>query len=450
MSDRIRTLEAAIQAKKDEIKKFFGEVPEGEETREQIEHIKNLNKQKEEDEHKLLELREIEGIKTASLAQTSSQVGTKSIQFPSGTGSLPESSGDRAVASDVYTVGKVLVENEGFKSWLGHYSANGRVSDSTRLGTSPPLNVGSILGARGANAEYLKQQMGEMKTLVTGAASTQAGAFIITDARPIVDQGTWARPLMIRDMITVLPTTSDTIDYVRFGTPTNNAATVAEATATSGASGTKPESALAFTRVSETIKTLAHWIPITRQALADAPQMRAIIDSFLRYGLDEELEDQIMSGNGVGENFTGILNTAGITAQAWDTNILTTTRKARTKVQLTGRATPTAYAFHPTDWETLDLLQDNEARYYFGGPSVIGNPRLWGLPVIQTEALPVGRGLVADWRFAVLWDRMATQILVSDSHSDFFIRNLLVILAELRAGFGLIRPSAFVDIDLTA
>jgi hypothetical protein len=48
-----------------------------------------------------------------------------------------------------------------------------------------------------------------------------------------------------------------------------------------------------------------------------------------------------------------------------------------------------------------------------------------------------------------LWDRERSTIQVSDSHSDFFIRNMVAILAEMRAAFGLRRPSAFVLIDAT-
>jgi hypothetical protein len=39
---------------------------------------------------------------------------------------------------------------------------------------------------------------------------------------------------------------------------------------------------------------------------------------------------------------------------------------------------------------------------------------------------------------------------VSDSHSDFFIRNMVAILAEMRAAFAVLQPNAFVEIDLTA
>jgi HK97 family phage major capsid protein len=238
---------------------------------------------------------------------------------------------------------------------------------------------------------------------------------------------------------------------------TNNAAPVAESTATAdpgtmnAANGVKPESALAWAKVTTPVRTIAHWIPITKRALSDAAQVRSIIDAFLRYGLEEELEDQMIAGDGTGENLEGLSNVSGVQAQAWDTNLLTTTRKAKTKVRLVGRSVANAYLLNPSDLEAIDLLQDNEARFYFGGPSGVGTAgTLWGLPVIETEAVPAGTGYVGDFRKAVLWDREQASITISDSHANFFIRNMVAILAEMRAAFGVIQPNAFVEIDLTA
>lgn len=292
------------------------------------------------------------------------------------------------------------------------------------------------------------RELGLYADLVTGASSTSGGAFVVNDRTDLYNV-LGRRELTIRDLITVRRTTSDTVEFVRQTSRTNNAAAVAEATAASGASGAKPESAMALEVVQAAVQVIANWMPVTRQAVADVAQMRDIIESELRDNLAETLDSEIVAGNGT-PGFTGIIETSGTQTQAWDTNILTTTRKARTKVRTVGRATPTAYVLHPTDWETIDLLQDNEARYYFGGPAVVGTPRLWGLPVVENEAVGVGVGVVGDFRKAVLFDREDTQILVSDSHSDFFIRNLLAILAELRAAFGVLQPSAFVEMDLTA
>jgi HK97 family phage major capsid protein len=334
----------------------------------------------------------------------------------------------RQAAKSGGDLGQTVLDDPQFKAWLDSVAPNGNVTNGLRL-HSPRVDV---------------------KALVTGASATSAGAFIYDDNTNIVDAGVSRRPLTIRSLITNGNTSGDTVTYVRQGTITNNAAPVAEATATSGGSGVKPESAFALSVVSETVKTIAHWIPATRRALSDAGQIRTLINSILMYGLAEELEDQIVNGDGTGENFTGISNVSGLTAQAYDTSLLITTRRARTKVMTTGRATPTGYLMHPLDWEDFDLLMDGENRYYFGGPQQIYTPRLWGLPVVESEAATEGVAYVADWKLAVLWDREQANILVSDSHSDFFIRNLVAILAEMRAAFGVLRPAAFVEIDLTA
>jgi HK97 family phage major capsid protein len=304
------------------------------------------------------------------------------------------------------------------------------------------------------------------KSLVTGTSDTSAGAWVTNDfLGQRVGLDLFQRPLRLRDVVTNGTTSSDTIEYVRITSTTNSAAPVAEATSSAAPTapggagalvlnaggGYKPESALAAAKVNTPVRTIAHWIPITKRALSDASQIRTLIDSFLRYGLEEELEDQMISGDGTGENFEGLGNVSGTQSQAWDTNILTTLRKAKTKVRTVGRSVANAYLLNPADLETVDLLQDNEGRFYFGGPSGVGSASvLWGLPVIETEAVPAGVGYVGDFRKAILWDREQASITVTDTHADFFIRNLVAILAEMRAGFGVIQPSAFVEVDLTA
>ena len=76
-----------------------------------------------------------------------------------------------------------------------------------------------------------------------------------------------------------------------------------------------------------------------------------------------------------------------------------------------------------------------------------GRRILWGIPVVTNHAMTEGTGLLGDWRKAVLWDREQATIQVSDSHADFFIRNMVAILAEMRAAFGVIRPHAFIVVE---
>lgn len=325
--------------------------------------------------------------------------------------------------------------------------------------------------AQAPNGQFGQKQrvqsgMAGFKSLVTGSSDTSAGAWVVPDqVGQQVGLDAFQRPLRLRDVVTQGTTGSDSVEYVRVTSITNNAAPVAEATTAAGPTapgsagalvpaaggGYKPESALAAARVTTPVRTIAHWIPVTKRALSDAAQIRTLIDAFLRYGLEEELEDQMVQGDGTGENFEGISHVSGVQAQAWDTNALTTLRKAKTRVRTVGRSIANAYLLNPADLETIDLLQDNEGRYYFGGPSGVGTAQmLWGIPVIETEAVPAGTAYVGDWRKAILWDREQATIQVTDSHLDFFVRNLVAILAEMRSAFGVVQPNAFVEIDLTA
>jgi len=187
------------------------------------------------------------------------------------------------------------------------------------------------------------------------------------------------------------------------------------------------------------------WIPATTRALADAAQLRGMIDSELRSDVNEELEDQLLNGNGVGENFTGLTNTAGVLVQAFDTDIAITARRAITNLLINGRQMPSAWLLNPQDWESFDLLTDANGQYYWGGPMRQGPRTLWGVPVAQSFFQTQGTGWLGNWAKMVLWDREDATIAVSDSHADFFIRNMVAIRCELRAAMGVIRPTAFVE-----
>jgi HK97 family phage major capsid protein len=345
-------------------------------------------------------------------------------------------------------VSDILFGDAKYKKWLSDFAPDGNFSTGIKL-QSPKINLPYGL-----------------KALVTGTADGSAGAFIFNDIQRQFDQYITRRPLVMRDIVTIGQTGSDTIEYVQQVSETNNAAMVPEAqstapigdgtggTVTAAVGGLKPESGMVFQRVTTNVKTVAHWIPATKRALSDAGQMQTLIDGFLRFGLEEELEDQMVLGDGAGENFTGLVNLAGVTAQAWDTNLLVTTRRAKTKVRLIGRATAQAYLLNPSDWEDLQLIRADvggtEGPFLFGGPAATEVPSLWNLPVIECESVPVGVGYVGDFRKMILWDREQATVQMTDSHNDFFTRNLVAILAEARAAFGCIKPSAIVEMDLTA
>lgn len=438
MAKKLQEVLTEIATKSNQVNQLFddGDKRGGENTAVEIETIKTLNKEIEELEKEAAELKAVADIRSGNANRQ------RALTTPAGQVPFSGKGGDGTAAHEpaYKSIGEELLADPTFDAWLKSITTGG-FSPSGRF-DSPRIALKSMFG-------------NSMKTLVTGASgwsaptSTSGGALVPIDRKPIVDFS-YARPLTVRDLITIGETTSDTVEFARETSVTNAAAPTAEATATADGTGAKPESAMVFEAVTASVRTIPHWLPVTNQAMADAAQLRTYIDNFLRYGIEEELEDQIIAGSGSGQNFSGVLNASGITSQAYATDLLTTTRKGRTKVRVTGRARATAFVMHPNDWEQIDLLQDNENRYYYGGPAQMGNPTLWGLPVVESEAMTEGYAVVADWRLAILWERMQTVISMSNSHSDFFVRNLVAILAEYRAAFALIRPKAFVKCDLTA
>jgi HK97 family phage major capsid protein len=179
-----------------------------------------------------------------------------------------------------------------------------------------------------------------------------------------------------------------------------------------------------------------------------------MIDNFLRAGVREELENQVINGSGTGEEIEGF-ETVVTLDQAYSATmaadglpaLLETTRKAVTKVIL-ARSRPRAFLFHPSDWERIDLARMAKNPQNEGTGS--GVPTLHGLPVAQNEEVTAGIGYVGDFKQYVVWDREQAAITASNSHANFFIRNLIAILGELRAAGGLLKLDAICRIDLTA
>lgn len=300
----------------------------------------------------------------------------------------------------------------------------------------------------------------QVKSLFTGVSDTSGGAFVVAEQTGIVEM-LGRRQLVLRDLLSLRRTGSDTVEYVSQTSHTNNAATVAEATSsaapTTGASsgaaltlnaggGYKPEGAWAFARQTAVVKTIAEWVPATRRALSDVAALEGLINDELRADIAEAEETQILSGDGVGENLTGVATVSGTQTQAFSTDIIVTARKAITKAQVVGRVNPTAFVFSPGDVEKIDLIRDTTGQYLGGGPFRPAQSTLWGRPYLASEALADGVGWLADWKKAVLWDREQTTVTMSNSHADFFTRNLVAILAEERVAFAVTRPSAFVKV----
>jgi HK97 family phage major capsid protein len=289
---------------------------------------------------------------------------------------------------------------------------------------------------------------------VYGSTDSQGGVFVVTQRlSELIDIP--QRPPSILDLITTINTTSDAVEYVEQTSRTNNAATVAERTSDGSSFALKPESDAAWTLKTVNVKTLATWIAASQRILADAPMLQSMIDVELTNDLRILTENQVLSGNGVGENFTGILVTSGIQTRTQGTGtsrglagdtVADTLRRAISDVMVEFYS-PNGIVLHPFDAEALELDKGSDGHYTMIFDPATG--RMWRVPVVQTAAITAKTALVGDFmRGARVWDRQQLNIRVGEPN-DMFLRNALAILAELRLAFAVVRPKSFNKVTLT-
>ena len=197
------------------------------------------------------------------------------------------------------------------------------------------------------------------------------------------------------------------------------------------------------------MKTIAHWLPVTRQILADAQGLQGYIDSRLIYGLKLAEDQQLLYGDGLNQNIQGIMTCPGVQEYKWSEgragdNKLDAIRRAMTLARL-AQYPVTGIVLNPKDWEDIELLKGEDGHYIWINVNSGGQQLLFKVPVVDSSAIEEGDFLTGAFAMATnLWDREQASIQVSDSHEDFFTKNLLAIRAEERLTQTIYRPEAFV------
>lgn len=355
---------------------------------------------------------------------------------------------DGGVFTEYKSIGQAFVESEAFADRDRDGNMRGEFEVKGDLG-------GYFRSTRPADGM-------ERKDVYTAAGGTQTNyAFGRVERDPMMPRP--MRTQRFRDLFPVASTTANLIQYVRVmgylgGINAARPVPEREGTAPNMVFGLKPHTQLDFQPAESPIRTIAHWEAAHRTVLADEPQLRSIIDNELLYGLRLAEDDQLLNGDGVGENVLGLLNVPGLQrypgtatpspVQPGDT-YLDAIRRAATRVYLANYE-PTGIVVHPFDWEQMELTKDANGAYLASVSVQVGaDQRLWRLPVTATQAMEQGTALVGAMGLgAKIYDREQSNIRVADQHADFFLRNAVVILAEERVGLVVPRPESFVVVNL--
>lgn len=365
-------------------------------------------------------------------------------------------------------VERLIAEAQGLKSKITSIEDNEHlrksIEDMNGVFNQPPEEAPTsarTFGEAFVKADaYRALKSGGMKggKWTTGPIEVDAGLFggkaTVSEAasaiiQPSVTPGilpTLFRRLTVADLIASGTTDSNTVRYLQETTATNAAAAVAE-------EGIKPESTLIFTQVDEPVRKVATFLPVSDEMLEDEGQIRSYLDGRLRLFIEHAEEAQLLSGSGTAPNIRGILNRTGVQTVAKLTGvpIHDYVFDAITNIRVNALIEPDGIVMHPTNWAVVRKGKDANNQYYGGGPFMgpygvdgIAADSLWGLPVVVTSAMTLNTALVGAFRTqAQVFRRGGITVEASNSHSDFFQKNLTAIRAEERLALAVYRPAAF-------
>jgi HK97 family phage major capsid protein len=192
----------------------------------------------------------------------------------------------------------------------------------------------------------------------------------------------------------------------------------------------KPEAVMDAIEATIALQTYAHYKAVTRQALEDIPQIQTIIQNRLLSGVQSALEAAAVAA----------LVAATLPAVDGNGELMGAIRAGISTVESNGFK-PNAVLMNPSDAASIDMntfLQTNNG--------AVVNGTIWGLPIVSARSIAAGTVYVGDFKNGETWfDRGNTDVFMSDSHADFFLRNQLVVLAEARAAFAVTEPSALCE-----
>lgn len=250
------------------------------------------------------------------------------------------------------------------------------------------------------------------------------------------------KKLVVKDLITVGETEQALIKYFRELSRTGGAGIVPDDGTT-----VKPLIDKTWGSESAEVKTIAGRMEIHKHMLDDIPALRTDIDNTLRYEVDKVENAQILAGDGVGENYDGLITNAtpygqGAREPAGAT-ILDRLRLAMLQVSAAGYVVD-AHVLNIWDWAQAEMLKDTTGRYIFGNPfQDTATPRLWGRRVVDTEDMPEGDFMTGAFKLAATYyQRQGIEILLSSENRDNFDKNMLTVRGEKRGVVAVKRPLA--------
>ena len=263
----------------------------------------------------------------------------------------------------------------------------------------------------------------------------------------VSDQGFVEDPkviLNIENLFAHAPIADNTFLYMPL-TVTGNAGFIAEGS-------DKPESTFSVTAKTGQVKTIATWTKVSEQLFADKSQLINILDNNLTHAVDVTVQNQLISGDGTGENLSGISKVGNFTDYATGSGTATNTIDLLRNVAFKMRGANIdnlTILINWTDWSALLGLKSTSNEYLINGILDPVKQTIYGIPVVLSSAIAAGKFAMGNFKMGgIVFDKTAMALEI-DRTGDDFTKNLITIRAERRLGFAVVQPKAICYGDLT-
>ena len=292
-------------------------------------------------------------------------------------------------------------------------------------------------GIKDMDLTALKGRRGTVSTYIKAASDFEATSTVYDYSRNV---GEYRPSFGVRDLFARESISGNALTYYVMG----EVETSGDLNEAVSEGAEKNQIHVVYTPTTAALDKLAAYLKESDELIEDIPYLESAIRTRGMQAFEGAVESYLISALA---GTTGVQSVG--TAVSFDT-ILQAKQDIRS---VTGYAAD-AIVINPADLATLLQSKDDNGQYLLGGPafgaygngSYNSNPRIWGLQVIESAAVPQGACIVGAFASAASVVTKAGEGLrveISNSDQDDFIKNLVTVRIEERILLAVRRPDAF-------
>ena len=242
-------------------------------------------------------------------------------------------------------------------------------------------------------------------------------------------------PVRFVDTLAVAPASSDAVSYIR-ETGFSNAA------AARVAGDPAAESELTFTKVTEPIANIAHFIRVAEETLADNGALSSVIDRRGVSGIRTKIDQQLLAASNAANGVKSVVAAADVYTYDTSTESLADAIFNAKMGQMDLGFDPRFVVVSAANYAALVTAKAVDGHYLGNGPFGASNGTIWGLTIVVDSNLTTADALVYDNAGATLWVRDNANVATDRD----IVNNLLTVRVQSRVQVAVEQPSAFVAI----